>query len=73
MEAKKFDNTNRWTLFRNTEKRTENSPDFTGELNVNGELFFLDGWVKEGKNQRFFSGTIKAKRSKTAIDADVPF
>lgn len=72
MEAK-FDNTNRWTLFRNTEKRTENSPDFTGELNVNGELFFLDGWVKEGKNQRFFSGTIKPKKSKVAIDEDVPF
>lgn len=71
--AKKFDETNRWKLFRNEEKRSENSPDFSGELNINGELYWMDGWVKEGQTKRFFSGTIKPKKNKTAIDEDVPF
>lgn len=71
--TKKFDETNRWKLFRNEEKRSENSPDFSGELNINGELYWMDGWVKEGQTKRFFSGTVKPKKSKVAIDEDVPF
>ena len=73
MEAKAFDNTNRWTLFRNTEKKTDTWPDFSGELNINGELYWLDGWVREGQDKRFFSGTVKPKKSKAAFDEDVPF
>jgi len=69
----KFDNTNRWKLFRNAEKRKETSPDFSGEVNINGVDYYLDGWIKEGATQRFFSGTVKPKKSATTFDLDVPF
>lgn len=71
--TKKFDDTNRWKLFRNTEKKKDTSPDFSGEINIDGIDYWLDGWVKEGATQRFFSGTVKPKKSKAVIDEDVPF
>jgi len=44
-----YDNSNRGAIWGNKKKATENHPDFTGEINVNGVDFWLSGWKrKEG-------------------------
>jgi hypothetical protein len=44
-----------FTLFKNN-KTTNNAPEYTGEIMVNGKKMRLAAWVKEGKNGKFFSG-----------------
>lgn len=56
-----YDNTNRWVLFRNEDRRTDKSPEYSGTLNVDGREFYLSAWVKEGKKGKFFSGSLKPK------------
>ena len=50
---KQFDNTNRGALWDNASKKREgkNDPDFSGNLNVNGEEFVISAWRKEQKHQ----------------------
>lgn len=45
------------TIFKN-EKKSETHPDYKGQINVNGKLFDIALWVKEGKRGKFFSGKI---------------
>jgi hypothetical protein len=60
--SQQYDNTNRWVLFKNERKDKDTSPDYTGTLNVDGVEYFLDAWLKDGKNGgKFFSGRIKRK------------
>jgi hypothetical protein len=80
-----YDNTNRWTLNKNDRKDKDSHPDYKGKINVNGVEFYLDGWIKEGANGKFISGSIKeigangsAPRPQptafdTDLDDDVPF
>jgi len=63
---------NRWNLFRNKEKKIEASPDFSGEVNIDGKNYKLQGWISEGPTQRYFSGTVRPLIDITAIDEDVP-
>jgi hypothetical protein len=44
-----------FTLFKNT-RTTNNAPEYTGEIMVNGKKMRLAAWVKEGKSGKFFSG-----------------
>lgn len=44
-----YDNTNRGSIWKNDRKETENHPDFTGTLNVDGQEFWVSAWKrKEG-------------------------
>jgi hypothetical protein len=44
-----YDNTNRGQIWRNDKKQTDNHPDFTGSLNVNGVEYWVSAWKrKEG-------------------------
>jgi hypothetical protein len=58
-----YDNTNRWVLSRNEKRRNDKDAEFTGEININGVDYWLNGWVKERKKDgsKFFSGTTKPK------------
>jgi hypothetical protein len=78
-----FDNTNRWTLFKNDRKEKDTHPDYTGKLNVDGVEYYLSAWLKEGNGKKFFSGNIKPveekakpKKAKPVDDDfedDIPF
>lgn len=80
-----YDNTNRWTLNKNPRKEQPNHPDYKGSINVDGQEYWLDGWIKDGANGKFISGSIKLKEARTPdgsqgapmqreeLDDDVPF
>ena len=76
------------SLFKNVRKTTENHPDFTGTIMVNGKEHYLSAWVKESpKVGKYFSVSIgKEKQPKgfiargedelpknTLEDSDLPF
>lgn len=56
-----YDNTNRWTLNKNDRKEKDSHPDYKGSINVGGVDYWLDGWIKDGANGKFISGSIKRK------------
>lgn len=35
---------NSGSMWFKTEKKTEKSPDFAGEINIEGKMYFLSGW-----------------------------
>jgi hypothetical protein len=59
-----YDNTNRFALFKNNNKRNDRDAEYTGTVNIDGIEYWLNGWVKEGQKGRFFSGTVKAKEQR---------
>ena len=81
-----FDPTNRGTLFKNDRKESDSHADYRGTINVNGEEFWLNAWIKDGKNGKFMSLSVKPKEQQKAPqkpvkqapkaefdDSDVPF
>ena len=48
-------------LFKNDRKKTDSQPDYTGEVNVNGVEYFINGWIKQGQKAKFMSLSVKAK------------
>jgi hypothetical protein len=62
-----YDNTNRGALFKNTDKKNPKHADYRGSLNVNGEEFWLDGWINEARSgARYLSLSIKPKKKSEA-------
>lgn len=37
-------------LFKSKEKKSDRSPDYWGEVLINGQLYKLAGWIKDTKN-----------------------
>ena len=77
-----YDNTNTFTLNKNDKGDNPKRPDYRGKLNVDGIEFTLSGWVREGANGKFISGSVtiveakQEKRAKPVVegaDEDVPF
>lgn len=46
----KYDDNNKGVLFHNDDKTDDRQPDYKGNINVNGEAFWLNAWVRESKN-----------------------
>lgn len=42
-----YDNTNRGQVWRNEKKQTDNHPDFTGSLDVNGTEYYVSAWKRK--------------------------
>lgn len=57
-----YDNTNRGVLFKG-EKKTENHPDYKGNINVNGQEFWLSAWIKTPNNggDKYMSLSVQPK------------
>ena len=47
------------SLFKNNKKTTDNHPDFTGSIMLNGKEHWFNAWVKESpKAGKFFSVSV---------------
>ena len=77
-----YNNTNTFTLNKNDKGDNPKRPDYRGKLNVDGIEFTLSGWVREGANGKFISGSVAMVEAKTeerakpaveGADEDVPF
>lgn len=67
-------------LSRNKNKKTDRHPEFTGSAEIDGNEFWINGWVKEGKYGKFFSLSFQPKEAQAAAGEenqdtgdDVPF
>lgn len=52
------------SLFKNEKKEQPNHPDYKGDCMVGGKAFWLSAWIKEGKNGKFMSLSLKPKDEK---------
>ena len=74
---------NSGVLFRNDKKDKETSPDYKGNITVDGVDYWLSAWIKEGKSGKFMGLAVNPKdaqppasnpRKATNIDNDlIPF
>jgi uncharacterized protein (DUF736 family) len=71
--SQEYDNTNRGVLFKNDKKETDNHPDYTGSLDVDGDEFFLSAWIKTSKaGKKFMSLSVKLKDMSKPVPAKQP-
>ena len=87
--SKQYDNTNRGAMFKNNDKRDDRSPDYRGTLDVDGNEYWISGWIKtagaaaKNPGAKFLSVSIQPKdeskeTKRTGIvddieDIDIPF
>lgn len=64
--SKEYDNTNRGTLFKNDRKEQDSHADYNGSINVGGQEFWLNAWIKEGNKGKFMSLSVKPKEGAPA-------
>lgn len=64
------DNKNSGALFKNDKKATDQHPDYTGNITIEGKEFYLSAWVNESARtgQKYFAlkATPKAATAPTA-------
>lgn len=56
---------NSGVLFSNKDKKNEKSPDYSGNVIINGKEFRLAGWLKDGKKGKFLSLSVSVDNKTT--------
>jgi len=57
-----YDNTNRGVLFKNDKKEKDTEADYRGNINVGGQEYWLNAWIKTSKKGgKFMSLSVKPK------------
>lgn len=52
---------NSGVLFKNNRKENDKHPDYKGEINIGGRLFWLSAWLKSGSKGKFLSLAVQPK------------
>ena len=59
---REYDNTNKGALFTAKEKKSDKSPDSTGQINVEGREYWISAWRKKDRNgQGYLSLAVQPK------------
>lgn len=74
---------NSGSLFKNTQKKTDNHPHYRGDGIINGQDVWISAWLKSGKKGTFMSLAFSPKDERgekqqsdskpVANDEDIPF
>ena len=56
-------------LFKNTRKEKETHSDYQGECMIDGKSYFMNAWLKDGKNGKFLSFAFKAKEAPKEVQS----
>ena len=61
-----YDNSNTFSLFKNTDKKSDKHADYNGTVNIDGVEYWLNGWIREPKSggAKFIGGSVKPKESR---------
>jgi hypothetical protein len=57
--SRQYDNNMRGTLGRNHRREKDSHPEYTGKCEINGQMYWISAWVKEGQGEKFFSLSFK--------------
>lgn len=82
-----YDNNLRGALFKNDRKETEKQPDYTGNVEVEGQKYNMAGWMRKSqKGQAYMSISLsvpqpqgaapmpsQANHSSSSMDDEIPF
>jgi hypothetical protein len=65
-------------LFRNDKGDNPNRPDYKGEILIDGTLYEIAGWLKDGAKGKFLSLSAKPKEAKKPkpkndLEDDIPW
>jgi phosphoribosyl-AMP cyclohydrolase len=64
---------NSGSIFKNDKKTADNQPDYRGKINVEGKMWEISLWVKEGQQAgKFFSAAIKEPWVKPEESGNTP-
>jgi hypothetical protein len=61
-----YDNNMRGTLGKNDRREKETHPEYTGKCEIDGKMYWISGWVKEGQGRKFFSLSFKAQEQQAS-------
>ena len=59
-----YDNTNRGVLFKNDRREKDTHPEYNGTINIEGQEYWLNAWIKDGGKGKFFSLSVKPKEAR---------
>ena len=61
-----YDKTNRGTLGKNKNRKTDKHPEYSGQLDVEGDQYWLSAWIKTNKTtgEKFYALEVKRKQTK---------
>jgi hypothetical protein len=54
-----YDNNMRGTLGKNERREKDTHPEYTGKCEIDGKMYWISAWVKEGQGRKFFSLAFK--------------
>lgn len=57
------------SIFKNEDKKSEKSPDYSGNIELNGEKFRVALWVKQAKNGKAYLGGLVSESEPKAAPA----
>jgi hypothetical protein len=61
------------SLFKNNRKTSDSHPNLTGEIKINGEVYWISGWTKPTKNgDKWISLSVKKKDDQRQTSTPAP-
>lgn len=62
---------NAGSLFKNDRRTKDSHPEYNGTIMVDGQEYWISGWVKDGGKGKFFSLSVKPKEARQERQAPV--